>query len=218
VNFPAFPLFLVLLLSGCASSAAELFPVSEPASETVAVHDLTRLPESVGVLRLDAVNAYPDPATGIHHRYRGEGLVLDVYVYPIDATVLAAAPGDPEREESGRFVQVLELQRRQGTHSAVRITGQQALMIHTRARSFPAYRVSALVSRGTEERETHQHLVTVAERFIKVRTTFPVGESRVDEVESFLSELLGMLEIDTRTGAPARPVAAGVGANASGIP
>jgi hypothetical protein len=219
VTFRAHPLFLVLLLSGCAGSVGELSQGPEPASESAAVHDLTRLPESVGALRLAAMRAYPDAAMGSHYRYMGEGLLLDVYVYPIDRAVLTAAPGDPEREESAKFIEVLELQRRQGIYGAVRVTGQQALMVQAGARSFPAWRVSALVSRGTAERETHQHLVTAAERFIKVRTTFPVGESRVDEVESFLSELLGMLEIDTRPTAPARPVAvAGVGANVSRAP
>jgi hypothetical protein len=183
--------------------------VPDPTSESRPAYDLTRLPDTVGALRLAAMRAYPDAEMGSHYRYVGMDLVLDVYVYPIDGRVLAAAPGDPEREESAKFMEVLELQRRQGTYSAVRVTGQQPLLVEAGNRSFRAWRVSALVARGTAERETHQHLVTVGERFIKVRTTFPVGESRVEAVDSYLSELLGMLEIEMSPSVTGRPVAEG---------
>ncbi|CAN5812005.1 hypothetical protein BH23GEM8_BH23GEM8_09230 [soil metagenome] len=208
MTFRLHPLFLVLLLAGCAASPAELPLVPEPTSETRLAYDLSRLPDAVGALRLATMRAYPVAEMGSHYRYMGTGLVLDVYVYPIGRRVLAAAPGDPEREESATFVEVLEVQRRQGAYSSVRVTGQQPLLLEAGDRSFRAWRVSALVARGTAERETHQHLVTVGERFIKVRTTFPVGESRVEDVESYLSELLGMLEIDMSPSRTERPVAA----------
>jgi hypothetical protein len=182
----------LLLLAACGAPTADPPAVAPaPGPHTSAAEALASLPEEVGGLRLVSMRRYPDPRAGVHRSYgTDDGLVVDVYVYPIGESMMREPTGARAEAEAEFFKQSLDLMRRNGAFDDFRITGEGPVAIAGDAWASEGWLTSARLQRRGEERDTHQHLVEVGDHFVKFRSTFAAGRGRDAEVLRFIQALL----------------------------
>lgn len=149
-------------------------------------------PLRVGRYARGAGKDYGSPEGGVSYDYSGRRTSLTVYFYARDSTLRALAANEALFQETGRFKQVLEIERQRGRWDAYEIAFEEPDSIKVGGTVLPGRQVAVIIRSGRAMYVSFYYLYAVGNEWIKVRGTVPVAEWQKTDIPIFARQVSAM--------------------------
>jgi len=149
-------------------------------------------PQRVGHYTRGSGKDYGSPEGGVSYDYSSKKTSLTVYFYARDSTLRNLGATEALIQETGRFKQVLEIERQRGRWDAYEIAFDGPDSVKVSDTVLPGRQVAVVIRRGKAAYVSLFYLYAVGNEWIEVRGTVPVPGWQNTDIPVFARQVSAM--------------------------
>jgi hypothetical protein len=153
-------------------------------------------PLQVGHYKRGEAKDYGSPEGGVSYDYSSKGTSLTVYFYARDSALRRLGAMEALEQETGRFKQVLEIERQRGRWDSYEIAFEDPDSVDVKSSVLHVRQLGIVIKRGQAMYVSLFYLYAVGDEWIEVRGTVPVSEWQRTDIPVFARQLSAMAVAD----------------------
>jgi len=156
-----------------------------------APHDLVA-PLRVDHYKRGEAKDYGSAQGGVSYDYSDKETSLTVYFYARDTTLQGLGATEALEAETGRFKQVLEIERQRGRWDEYKVAFDDRDSVVAKGRVLPGRQLGFVIKKGQAMAVSLFYLYAVGNEWIKVRGTVPVSRWQKTDIPVFAQKVSAM--------------------------
>ncbi len=149
-------------------------------------------PLRVGHYKRGEAKDYGSAQGGVSYDYSDKETSLTVYFYARDTTMRGLGATEALEAETGRFKQVLEIERQRGRWDEYKVAFDDRDSVVAKGRLLPGRQLGFVIKRGQAMAVSLFYLYAVGNEWIKVRGTVPVSRWQKTDIPVFARRVSAM--------------------------
>jgi hypothetical protein len=146
----------------------------------------------VGHYKRGEAKDYGSPEGGVSYDYSSKGTSLTVYFYARDTAMRRLGATEALEAETGRFKQVLEIERQRGRWDEYKVAFDDRDSVVAKGRLLPGRQLGFVIKRGQAMAVSLFYLYAVGNEWIKVRGTVPLSRWQKTDIPVFARQIAAM--------------------------
>jgi hypothetical protein len=146
----------------------------------------------VGHYKRGEAKDYGSAQGGVSYDYSDKETSLTVYFYARDTTLQGLGATEALEAETGRFKQVLEIERQRGRWDEYKVAFDDRDSVVAKGRVLPGRQLGFVIKKGQAMAVSLFYLYAVGNEWIKVRGTVPVSRWQKTDIPVFAQKVSAM--------------------------